>query len=83
MRFSLSSAHDHRVAATIRKGSSHVVLLAFTNIQSVALQAARYDEKLRYSPPLYFAQPFTVARAMKPGHTLAAVAKIAQKKPTG
>ena len=26
---------------------------------------------------------FTVARAMKPGHTLAAVAKIDQKKPTG
>jgi len=26
---------------------------------------------------------FTVARAMKPGHALAAVAKIDQEKPTG
>ena len=59
------------------------MLLACIDTQSVALHAARYDEKLRQSLPLQFAQPFTVARAMKPAHTLAAVAKTAQKKPTG
>ena len=83
MSFCVSSARDHRVSAAIRKARSHVVLLTRLTL-SLSPDSLRATMKKFVALLLCLSLSiFTVARAMKPGHALAGVAKIDQKKPTG